>query len=145
MPVTIQMPDGQSFPLDAEIAGSDELLRDALRVAYPDAANAEFQRETKDGQAIVRVIKKAGTKGATAEIIAALARAMSHENPAVLMQERVATIRNGPEATANLILMRAEIEQAVREGLAELRVVTEALRSLTGAAAQAADIIPPGF
>jgi hypothetical protein len=61
----IVMPDGQSFQLDDEIAQEDNSLRAALKVAYPDAANATFTREGgKDGkQLVVKVAKKAGTKG----------------------------------------------------------------------------------
>lgn len=62
---TIKMPDNQSFELDDTIAGDDAQLRAALSAAYPDAANATFERTGgNDGKPLtVRVIKKAGTKG----------------------------------------------------------------------------------
>lgn len=62
---TIHMPDGQSFPLEDEMAATDDALRNALKVAYPDAANATFERSGgKDGKPLViKVVKKAGTKG----------------------------------------------------------------------------------
>ncbi|HMX30012.1 MAG TPA: hypothetical protein PKC13_30800 [Blastocatellia bacterium] len=61
----INMPDGQSFELEDEMAASDDSLRAALKVAYPDAANATFERSGgKDGKPlVVKVVKKAGTKG----------------------------------------------------------------------------------
>lgn len=61
----INMPDGQSFELEDEMAATDDSLRAALKVAYPDAANATFERSGgKDGKPlVVKVVKKAGTKG----------------------------------------------------------------------------------
>lgn len=61
----IQMPDNQSFELDDEMAKDDATLRAALKAAYPDAANATFERSGgKDGKPlVVKVVKKAGTKG----------------------------------------------------------------------------------
>lgn len=73
----IQMPDGQSFEMEDNIAGTDDLLRDALRVAYPDAATAEFRRSTKGERKIVKVVKKAGTKGASFEKSPVLIKAIT--------------------------------------------------------------------
>jgi hypothetical protein len=59
---TIKM-SGKTFQLDDSIANDDTQLRRALSTLYPDAANAEITRETRDGQLIVHIIKRAGPKG----------------------------------------------------------------------------------
>lgn len=65
---TIKMPDGQSFELEDEMAAKDDTLRAALKVAYPDAANATFERTggTEGKPLVVKVVKRAGTKGLAA-------------------------------------------------------------------------------
>src|SRR5262245_32253241 len=84
--------EGQEVEIEDEIAKDDEMLRTALKTAWPDAANATFTRKTEDGVLTVRVQKKAGTKGA-APIVAALLRAPEHLNPALVMQRRLAGLQ----------------------------------------------------
>jgi len=57
--------EGQTLPMDDELARDDELLRTALTATWPDAKNAKFERSGgKDGKELVVVVtKKAGTKG----------------------------------------------------------------------------------
>ena len=64
------------------------MLRNALIPFYPDAAHAEIARETKDGQTIVRMVKRAGTKGTnretgTASVLNQLIQAETGLNPAL--------------------------------------------------------------
>jgi hypothetical protein len=49
--------------LPADIAASDDLIRKALSPYYPDVANADIRRETKDGASVITVVKRAGPKG----------------------------------------------------------------------------------
>ena len=56
--------EGQEFPLDVSIAGDDELLKTALSPHYPSIKNAAVTRETRAGQMIVSIVKKAEHKGA---------------------------------------------------------------------------------
>ncbi len=51
--------EGQEFPLDVAIAEKDELLK----AAYPSIKNAQITRETRAGQMIVSIVKKAEHKG----------------------------------------------------------------------------------
>lgn len=55
--------EGQRLQLDDQIALDDEKLRAALSQFFPEAANATFSRQTKEGELTVSVFKRAGTKG----------------------------------------------------------------------------------
>ena len=55
--------EGQEFPLPVSIAGDDELLKAALSPHYPSIKNAQISRETRAGQMIVSIVKKAEHKG----------------------------------------------------------------------------------
>lgn len=55
--------EGQEFPLDVTIAEKDELLKAALSPHYPSIKNAQISRETRAGQMIISIVKKAEHKG----------------------------------------------------------------------------------
>ncbi len=55
--------EGQEFPLDVAIAADDNLLKAALSPHYPSIKNASISRETRAGQIIVSIVKKAEHKG----------------------------------------------------------------------------------
>ncbi len=55
--------EGQEFPLDVAIADDDNLLKAALTPHYPSIKNAQITRETRAGQMIVSIVKKAEHKG----------------------------------------------------------------------------------
>ena len=55
--------EGQEFPLDVVIADDDNLLKAALTPHYPSIKNAQITRETRAGQMIVSIVKKAEHKG----------------------------------------------------------------------------------
>ena len=59
--------EGQEFPLDVTIASDDELLKAALSPHYPSIKNASVTRETRAGQMIVSIVKKAEHKGAVCQ------------------------------------------------------------------------------
>ncbi len=59
--------EGQEFPLDVAIAGDDNLLKAALSPHYPSIKNAQISRETRAGQMIVSIVKKAEHKGMRGE------------------------------------------------------------------------------
>lgn len=62
MTATVKI-EGQEFPLDAAIAADDNLLKAALSPHYPSIKNASISRETRAGQMIVSIVKKAEHKG----------------------------------------------------------------------------------
>ena len=55
--------EGQEFPLDVAIAADDSLLKAALSPHYPSIKNAQISRETRAGQMIVSIVKRAEHKG----------------------------------------------------------------------------------
>lgn len=55
--------EGQEIPLDTAIAADDNLLKTALSPHYPSIKNAQITRETRLGQMIVSIVKKAEHKG----------------------------------------------------------------------------------
>jgi hypothetical protein len=55
--------EGQEFPLDVRVAEKDELLKAALSPHYPSIKNAQITRETRAGQMIVSIVKRAEHKG----------------------------------------------------------------------------------
>jgi hypothetical protein len=55
--------EGQEFPLPVSVAASDELLKAALSPHYPSIKNAQISRETRAGQMIVSIVKRAEHKG----------------------------------------------------------------------------------
>src|SRR5260370_37241327 len=64
--------EGQEYQIDNTIANggttlqeSDQILRDALRPTFEIAAGAVFQRETRDGQLLITLVKQPGPKGAS--------------------------------------------------------------------------------
>ncbi|MBL8186562.1 MAG: hypothetical protein JNK38_01070 [Acidobacteria bacterium] len=141
---TIKMPDNQSFELDDEIAGDDVQLRAALSAAYPDAANATFERSGgKDSKPlVVKVVKKAGTKGLHAAISELLA-APEYQNPAVAMQCRIA--ERGSLSHLEMLALKPEIENAIKTAEADLRLAGDAERVLATAPAATSGAIPLGF
>ncbi|HLM62534.1 MAG TPA: hypothetical protein VK308_17160 [Pyrinomonadaceae bacterium] len=59
--------EGQEFPLDVAIAKDDNLLKAALSPHYPSIKNAQISRETRAGQMIVSIVKRAEHKGISGE------------------------------------------------------------------------------
>lgn len=55
--------EGQEFPLPVSVAADDELLKAALSPHYPSIKNAQISRETRAGQMIVSIVKRAEHKG----------------------------------------------------------------------------------
>lgn len=137
--------EGQTIPIEDEIARDDELLKAALAPSWPDARNATFKREGgKDGaELVVTVAKKAGTKGS---IVADLLAAPDYTNPALVMQQRLEELSAGGKLTWKRALqMREEITEAARAGSDDLHAVNGARKTLEQADAQASNQTPTGF
>jgi hypothetical protein len=127
---TIKLSDnGQTLTLPDDIAGDDERLRNALKPFYPELANAEIRRETKDDTLTVTVVKRAGPKGAG--ILPALLAAPEELNPALALawQLEHREITAGLELT-ELVALQPAIEQAIEAGEAEVKQIDITLRIL---------------
>jgi hypothetical protein len=138
--------EGQDIPLDDALAGDDNLTRKALTPFYAEVANAQIKRETKEGQMIVTVVKRAGPKGTRSTIgstLAALTAAASHVNPALQLYLE---FTNGPTLTAEqLLIQQPQIEAALIEGQAEVEEIQSALQSLFLSRPIPATFTPLGF
>lgn len=137
--------EGQDIPLDDALAGDDNLTRKALTPFYADVANAQIKRETKDGQMIVTVVKRAGPKGThlIGNALAALTAAPSHMNSALQLYLELA---NGSALTAErLLASQAQIEAALEEGQAEVEEIQSAIQALFVSRPAPATFTPLGF
>jgi len=144
MATVILLHDGQTFPLDDEIARDDAMLRQALAPFYSDLANAEVARETVNGQMIVKVSRRAGPKGSGS--LAALKSAPETINPAVIMQHRLMTLeQNGQLGVEHLLLLQAEIARAAAAGELHLKEVEQTLKALRACQARPGRTLPLGF
>lgn len=148
----IVMPDGQSFSLEDEMAETDEGLRAALKVAYPDAANATFTREggKDDKPLVIKVAKKAGTKGVEGgklnSIAVDLLASPEYTNEAALMAARLDQLAAGGNLDWELARqMENEIAAAAKAGSEAVDEVSTARKSLLAADASASAMVPMGF
>ena len=139
----IHLPDNQDLEVPDEIAKDDETLRNALAPYVPDIRNAELKRTTKDGVMTVTVVKKAGPKGSIEqEVVAVLAAAPEHVNPAVVMYQRL--IEENPKV-GELMRLKPEIDHAIKAGRSETDQVKRARNALIGCVATPASRTPMGF
>jgi len=133
--------EGQEIPLADDIANDDEKLRRVLAPFYPETANASFGRETKDGNLVVTVTKRAGRLGLNP--LAALLDAPRSLNPAVALYQRINDAGNlTPEMIAAL---GEEIEIACEAGSEEIGAVDKAKERLIKARPHASIGVPMGF
>ena len=143
--------EGQEIPIDEAIALDDTMLRNALTPFYPDAAHAEIARETKDGQTIVRMVKRAGTKGTncetgTASVLNQLIQAETGLNPALELCWQLKSLEiKGKLDLEALVSLQDNIRTAIAQGETEVKQVEIALRLLLTAPPIPAKIVLPGF
>ena len=129
--------DGQELELDEAMAASDELLRQGLAPFYPFMQNALIERKTdKDGQLVIEVVKRAGTKGAITSL-SVLIDAQEEVNEAIAL----AWILKRQEATgeieaSNIVQMYGQIEEAIATGREEESLIDAAWSFLTSTVAQ---------
>jgi hypothetical protein len=138
--------DGSELPLDDAIASDDAMLKQALTPYYPGVANSDIKRTTENGQMIVTVVKRAGSKGGYVPIIESLRSAPPHVNPAVKL---AAEIQREEEAGGNdplrIIERSAEIERAIAASEAEEQEVFRMLKVLKSAGPVSSHSVPAGF
>jgi hypothetical protein len=140
--------EGQSIPVDDEIAADDKLLRDALAMTWPDAKNATFTR-TGGGETgkplTVLVTKKAGTKG-SGLLIERMLLQPEYINPALVMSVEIAErYKRGDLDEKAIAELMPRIIRAADEGEGELDASDAAARVLAGASPVPGKNIPLGF
>lgn len=138
--------DGQEFEIEEEIAADDELLKSVLRSSNPALGDPEIKRETKNGQMIVRITKRAGPKGAS-PVLDAIAAAPEVLNPASSLQGRLDGMRaGGPQVfVAQVLKLEGDILSGLREAAADSRAVCATLERLRLSAGEPARSVPVGF
>jgi len=144
--------EGQEYQIDDTIANggatvqeSDQILRDALRPTFGIAAGAVFQRETRDGQLFITLVKQPGPKGAS-RALQLLREAPRSINPAMeLACEMHLLEARGMLDLPALLSIQPRIDVAMKHGGLEERQIRMALRVLTTAPAIASSDVPHGL
>ncbi len=153
--------DGQKINLPLGIALDDEQLVRTLVVFFPDAANAQIEREHQEnGSLIVKVTKRAGSKGSPSEmfpeqliaqasllepVFEYLAKCEEQINPAILMNERILEAENSGLTLQEKLLLTEEVEEAIKEGRDWKKVVDRSFDRLRLSQPLSADELPTGF
>ena len=129
--------DGQELELDEAMAASDELLRQGLAPFYPFMQNALIERKTdKDGQLVIEVVKRAGTKGAITPL-SMLIDAKEEVNEAIALAWILKRQEAAGEIEAShIVQMYSQIEEAIAAGREEESLIDAAWSFLTSTVAQ---------
>jgi hypothetical protein len=144
--------EGQEYQIDDAIANggasveeSDRILRDALRPNFEIAAGATFQRETRDGQLIITLVKNPGPKGAQ-PLLHRLLAVPEAINPALVLacEMQLEEARSALDLPA-LLALQPRLEAALKDGLAEEKLIAATLRVLAAAPAVASPEVPLGW
>jgi hypothetical protein len=157
---TVQI-DGQKINLPMGIALNDEQLVRTLVVFFPDAANAQIEREHQEnGNLIVKVTKRAGSKGSPGEmfpeqliaqanllapVFEFLAECEEQINPAILMDVRILEAENSELTLQEKLLLSGEVEEAIKEGRDWKKAVDRSFDRLRSSQSVSADEVPTGF
>lgn len=152
MTMAILKIEGQEYQIDDAIAHggatvqeSDQILRDALRPTFEIAAGAVFQREMRDGQLFITLVKQPGPKGAS-QVLQHLLEAPASINPAMeLACEMHLLEARGVLDLPALLSLQSRIDVAIKHGGSEERRIIMALRVLTAAPAIASTHVPDGL
>jgi hypothetical protein len=153
--------DGQKINLPLGIALDDDQLVRALVSFFPDAANAQIEREHQEnGNLIVKVTKRAGSKGSPGEmfpeqliaqasllapVFEYLAKCEEQINPAILMNERILEAEKSGLTLQEKLLLTEEVEEAIKEGRDWKKVVDRSFDRLRLSQPLSADEVPTGF
>lgn len=129
--------DGQELELDEAMAASDELLRQGLAPFYPFMQNALIERKTdKDGQLVIEVVKRAGTKGAITPL-SVLIESPEEVNPAIALAWILKRQEAAGEIEAsNIVQIYGQIEEAITTGREEESLINAAWSFLSSTVAQ---------
>jgi hypothetical protein len=129
--------DGQELELEETIATSDDLLRQGLAPFYPFMQNALIERKTdKDGQLVIEVVKRAGTKGSIMPL-SVLIESPEEVNEAIALAWILKRQEAAGEIEASdIVQMYGQIEEAITAGREEESLVEAAWSFLSSTIAQ---------
>lgn len=144
MATVILTGDGQSFPIEDEIARDDELLRQVVKSVSPAYTNPTFRRETKDNALIVHVSKQAGTKGAGA--LDALKAAPEQQTTLAVMRAHLDKLERGKRLTVDAALeLEPQVRAAVAASHGEREILRRAVKKLLQSESVPSPFVPAGF
>jgi hypothetical protein len=141
--------DGQSIQVADDIANDFNKLRKVLGQYYPDLSNAELKREVVEGETVVSITKKAGTKGGSHAPLAPLQyllAAPEELNPVLALSWQITLMK--VQGTFNfewLMHYGTQVDQAATIGRAEGNLNSVALGYLKKARPVAPSGVPPCF
>ncbi len=144
--------EGQEYQIDDTIANggatvqeSDQLLRDALRPNFEIAAGATFQREMRNGQHYITLVKQPGPKGIS-RLLSILLEAPASINPIMQVSCEMHLLEaRGAFDLPAVLEAQPRIDDALKRGDGEDRHIAAALRVLTAARAVASSDVPSGL
>ena len=137
--------EGQEIPIDAALAASDDLIRKALLPFYPEVGNATIGRKEENGETIITIVKRAGSKGLTP--FEQLVVTPESVNPAIALAGELKLKESKGELVEffTLLQYQARIDEAIEQGTSDAEAVDQSLKKLTVATAQPSQRIVPGF
>src|SRR5947207_2477705 len=124
--------DGQTIALPEEVVQTDDAVVRALTPLYPDVANAEIARRDEQGETVITVVKRPGTKGACQQVLQCLLDAPSEVNPAVSLCLALRRQHLEDATSDELLAQRERIDTAIEAGEAQLEDVRATLKRLVG-------------
>ncbi len=145
--------EGQTHTVDdavltsgTTVAEQDQNLRDALRPTFELVANATFQREQKDGELVVTVLKAPGPKGGYEQIVQCLRDAPGVLSPPMELacELQLLEVRNQLDRDT-LLAQRNRIEATLGQGQHIRKRIEFARTVLLEAPAVASRTVPVGF
>jgi hypothetical protein len=144
--------EGQEYQIDDTIANggatvqeSDQLLRDALRPNFEIAAGATFQREMRNGQHYITLVKQPGPKGAS-HLLSILLEAPAYINPIMRLSCEMRLLEaRGVLDLPSVLAVQPRIDDALKRGEGEERHIATALRVLVATRAVASSDVPYGL
>lgn len=105
--------EGQEIPLTSEQAQTDQAIIDTLLPFYPQIAGATFERQEIEGETIIKIRPRAGTKG-NSLVVQALKEAPSEINQALIMSWQLKQLEiTGKLDIPTLIQLQPQIEEAI--------------------------------
>ena len=107
--------EGQEIPLTAEVAVTDETVRNCIAPFYPSAATAILRREEVDGITRIHMVKTAGTKGSS--VLQSLLDSDDSLNRALALSFQLKQLEiEGSMDIAILLEFQQEIDNAIALG-----------------------------
>jgi len=137
--------EGQIIPVEDAIAADDELIKKALLPFYPEVGNALISRTQEDGNTVISVLKRAGTKGVSPFEV--LVGASESVNPAIALAWEIKRLEAKGELEDPIVLLRysKQIDQAIEQGENEASDVARSRAKLQTACPKTSTAIIVGF